>query len=200
MSTGPQAAAMISARRSDSQIKRARVLATVEQLLAAGQPISYAAVARAAAVSSWLVYAPGVRETIHAAKAQQAADSAHNPDPAVTAGAATDLALARDEISRLRAEHAHHQQQLRLALGTRLDNVAKAELLDRVDDLTRRNTELAGTVHTLTTEVTQLRARTVSLEDDLAAARDSLRRMIRTENRLENRSESRPDTPTGSPQ
>jgi len=71
---------------------------------------------------------------------------------------------------------------LRLALGARMDNIAKADLLARVEELTGHNTELAVTAAQQRANNDTLRARVTELEDDLAAARTSLRRMIRTEN------------------
>lgn len=83
----------------------------------------------------------------------------------------------------MRAEQVQHQQQLRLALGERLDNLAKADLVTRVDELTRANTELAATLADSQSDNQALHARIIELEDDLTAARTSLRRMIRAENR-----------------
>lgn len=181
-STEPSTNGMITARRRDSATKRSRVLTTLERMLADGEPVTAAALARRADVSTWLVYAPGIREVIDAARSRQ---QSQPPRPEPTAGEAnlrTDLALARAEITRLRAEHDQHRQQLRLALGARLDNLAKADLVARLDELTAANTELAATGAHLRAENTALAARVAELEDDLAAARTSLRRMIRTEN------------------
>jgi chromosome segregation ATPase len=180
--TTPRSEAMIGARRSDSSTKRARVRSTLEQMAADNTPITFASVARAAQVSTWLVYTPGVREAIEAARTRQPA-----PDPASrshpnTLAVATDLALARAEIARLRGERDEQQRQLRLALGARMDNIAKADLLTRLDELTRHNTQLAADITKYQTDNRELTARVIDLEDDLTAARTSLRRMIRSEN------------------
>lgn len=135
-------------------------------------------------VSTWLVYAAGVREVIEQARTrQQAQDSPRQQPKADTRGLRIDLALARAEITKLRAERDQQQHQLRRALGARLDNIGKAELLTRVDELTRANTELAAASQQQHSDNEALRARITELEDDLVAARTSLRRMIRTENR-----------------
>ncbi len=174
---------MVEARRHDSQTKRARVLAVLEQMLQHGTPITFASAARQAKVSAWLVYAPGVREAIEDARARQhlqgSPDHRTSRDPP---GATTDLALARAEITRLRAERDTQRQQLGLALGARMDNIAKADLLTRVDELTRHNNELAANLSQCRSEGTVMVARIAELEDDLAAARTSLRRMVRAEN------------------
>jgi chromosome segregation ATPase len=98
-----------------------------------------------------------------------------------TPGLSTDLALARAEIARLRAECGEQRRQLALALGARMDDMAKADLVARVDELARHNTDLAAALARQQSESAALKARVVELEDDLAAARTSLRRMIRTE-------------------
>jgi FtsZ-binding cell division protein ZapB len=178
----PATAAMVGARRQDSQAKRARVLTTLNRMLDDGTPITFASAARQAAVSTWLVYAPGVREAVTEAQARQ-----HTSPPSAAPARpqahalATDLALAHAEITRLRAEHTGHQQQLRKALGARLDNLAKADLLTRISELTRHNSELAALLAAARTDNDHLRQQASELQDDLTAARTSLRRMIRGE-------------------
>lgn len=177
---------MINARRAEATLKRARVAAALEEMAADGTPITFAGVARAAEVSTWLVYAPGVRQDVEAARTRQ---STH-PDPPTRqrhgqnpgSASATDLALARAEIARLRAEHDEQRRQLALALGTRLDDMAKADLVTRLDELARHNAQLVAAVAQHRSDDAALKARVIELEDDLAAARTSLRRMIRAEN------------------
>ena len=64
--------ALRGARQRDSQTKRAHVRSTIEKMLLVGDPVTFTTVARAAGVSTWLVYAEGVREHIQAAIDQQA--------------------------------------------------------------------------------------------------------------------------------
>lgn len=181
--TAPNTDGMIHARRRDSDTKRARVLTTLHQMLEAGTPITFAAVARQAQVSTWLVYAPGVREKIESARSKQLNETRPpQHDREHSRGLETDLALARAEITRLRTERDQQQQQLRHALGARMDNLAKADLSARVDELTRHNHELATVAEQHRTDNKRLQARVTELEDDLTAARTSLRRMIRADN------------------
>jgi chromosome segregation ATPase len=175
---------MIHARRRDSDTKRARVQTTLQQMLREGTPITFAAVARHAKVSSWLVYAPGIRETIGDARTRQQKTQG-TPEPQPTSSIRdlqTDLALAHAEIKRLRTERAQHHHQLQLALGARMDTLAKADLLARIEELTRTNTELTAAAAQHRSDNQTLKARVTNLEDDLAAARTSLRRMIRANN------------------
>lgn len=175
---------MIRSRRGDSTTKRARVVATVEHMLAADTPITFAAVARHARVSTWLVYAPGIRDLIDQARTRQTSPgTGDRPVDTHSPGLRTDLALARAEITRLREERDQQRQHLQLALGARLDNVSKADLITPVEELTATNTDLAATTTRHRSDNQFLHQRVRDLEDDLAAARTSLRRMIRTENR-----------------
>ena len=59
-------------RRKDSQVKRGKVLTTLEELKPCGEPITFRGVAAAAGVSISLVYSPGLREHIETAIAGQA--------------------------------------------------------------------------------------------------------------------------------
>jgi hypothetical protein len=183
MTTAPKVDQMIDARRHDSTTKRSRVLATVEKMLREGRPITFASVAREAKVSTWLVYAPGLREAVeeHRARQSDRATTERRPQREAS-GDATDLALARAEITRLRAERNEQQRRERLALGSKLDDIAKADLLARLDELTRHNSEVLADAARQRSENHVLQARVMELEDDLAAVRTSLRRMIRTGN------------------
>ena len=101
---------------------------------------------RAAGVSTWLVYTDGLREHLDAARRRQAqptgspASTAAPGDqaPLTPAGLRTDLALARDEIRRLRAEHDKLRHRLRLQLGAEIDRPDRAELITRVAELESR--------------------------------------------------------------
>ena len=63
-----RAAALKAARAKDSQRKRQRTLAALQTLETTGAAITFTAVANAAGVSTWLVYADGIREHIDAAR------------------------------------------------------------------------------------------------------------------------------------
>jgi len=176
---------MIAARRRDSHERRARVTEAIEAMLADGTPITFTAVARQARVSTWLVHADGVREAIEQARDRQRAEPVTPPPVRGTTQASlhTDLALARDEIKRLRAHVEELRGKLRRALGDQLDNLTKTDLIARVDELVDHNTRLLVETHQLRGSNELLTTTVAALEDDLAAARTSLRRMIRAENR-----------------
>lgn len=69
-----RAQALRESRRRDGNTKRDQVASALTAMLAAGDHISFSAVVRRAGVSTWLTYAPGVREQIHTAIARQADD------------------------------------------------------------------------------------------------------------------------------
>lgn len=184
-------AALRAARAKDSQDKRRRVLAAVQALETAGAPITAAAVATTAGVSSWLVHADGVREHLDAARRRQT-EHATTPGPAVPpsnhapvtpASLRTDLAIARDQIRLLRVERDKLRARLRLQLGAEIDGPERAELITRVADLESVGRQLAAERDSRTAETNQAQRRVHELEDDLAAARDSLRQVIRAQNR-----------------
>ncbi|WP_331742893.1 DUF6262 family protein (plasmid) [Streptomyces sp. NBC_01136] len=175
---------LVQARHRDSINKRRRVLTAIECLEHDGTPITHTAIARTAGVSTWLTYAEGVREHIHAAQARQNAQppTGHRPASLSPATLRTDLELARQEITTLREERDRLRTALSRHLGQQLDALSSQDLTTRIDELTQHNHQLADQLQQATTENTTLSTRVAQLEDDLAAARTSLRRMIRDEN------------------
>jgi chromosome segregation ATPase len=173
--------ALQDARRRDSEAKRAHVRTTIENMLSAGDAISFASVARRARVSSWLVYSAGMRELVQAAISRQAEQStAHRNDKSPNeASVRSDLAHAREEIKRLRAERDKLRRNAQRLLGRQLDQSNVGDLVERVDGLVEENRRLAAALQHATGECSALRSRVVELEEDVAAARTALRRMIR---------------------
>jgi chromosome segregation ATPase len=184
-----QAEALRAARQRDSLTKRGRVRQVLDELERLGEPITFASVARHAQVSTWLVYAPGIREHIDAARTRHHRRPATEQRAAAQSGLVpsamslrTDLELARAEITTLRTERDLLNLALRRRLGQDLDTLSTAELSTRVAELTRHNQQLTEHNHSLTSDNTALHAKVVELENDLGAVRTSLRRMIREQN------------------
>jgi hypothetical protein len=185
-----RAAALKAARAKDSELKRQRALAALEALEATGAAITFTAVAKAAGVSTWLVYADGIREHIDAARHRQSDHHSAAPAPTpsgkhttTSASLRTDLAIARDQIKTLRAERDTLRQRLRLHLGAEIDGPDRAHLTARVADLEALNRRLVAERDTRTIEADTAKRRVTELEDELCAARESLRRVIKTQNR-----------------
>jgi hypothetical protein len=190
MSTTTRTRAMLAARAKASHDKRQRVLTAVQALEAAGTPVTATAVAATAGVSTWLVYADGVREHVQAARRRQA-ERGHAPGPAAPPGPGepvtqaslrTDLAVARDEIRRLRAERDKLRARLRLQLGAEIEGPDRAQLIARVASLEAASRQLAAERDARAAEASHAQHRIRELEDELTAARESLRRVIRQAN------------------
>lgn len=182
-------AALKAARTKDSTDKRGRVLAALNTMQTSGQPITAAAVAAAAGVSTWLVYADGIREHFQAARQHQATTGTTTtkprPDhqPATPASLRTDLAIARSEIHRLRNDLNKMRERLRLQLGAEIEQPDRAELIARVGALESANQQFLAERDARAHEADTAQRRVSELEDELTAARESLRRVIRATNR-----------------
>lgn len=181
-------AALSSARAAASGAKRHQALAAIEALEAAGALITFPAVAKAAGVSTWLAYSGGIREHVEAARRRQRDAGRERPsDPlpgprASTAGLRTDLSLARAEIGRLRAETAKLRQRLRLQIGAEIEGPERAALITRVAELEAVNRQAVAERDARGAEAEVARHRAGELEEEVAAVRESLRRVMRTEN------------------
>ena len=182
-------AALKAARAKDSELKRRRALAALEALESTGASITFTAVAKAAGVSTWLVYAAGIREHVDAARRRQAHPSAAPaPTPSgshttTSASLRTDLAIARDQIKTLRAERDNLRQRLRLHLGAEIEAPDRAHLTARVADLEALNRQLVAERDARMIEADNAKGRVAELDDELSAARESLRRVIKSQNR-----------------
>jgi predicted nuclease with TOPRIM domain len=93
-----------------------------------------------------------------------------------------DLELARQTVHELRAERDHLKEALRLHLGQQLDQVHSRDLHQRIEQLDRENQQLNSKIARSAADNDRLTQKITELEDDLAAARTSLRKMIRAEN------------------
>jgi hypothetical protein len=172
------------ARRRDSDRKRDKVFRAVDAMKRDGTPITFAAVARTAKVSQWLVYAVGVREYIENARIAQAAVPAQVNrfgGSASEASLRTDLELAKQDNRRLRIEADRLKKALRERLGSQLEAVSTESLRRRIDELSAASERYRSDNSRLVTELNDVRAQLQNTEDDLAATRTSLRRMIRTQ-------------------
>jgi hypothetical protein len=176
-----RADALAAARADDSRQKRQRVLDVLAELEAARDAITFTGVARAAGVSTWLVYAPGIREHVESARRRHL--TATTASATVTpAGLRAEITAAREEIKGLRVERAKLAQRLRLQLGAEIDGPQRAELIARVADLEAVNRRLVAERDARSSEERSHERQIHELADELTAARESLRRMIRAEN------------------
>jgi len=91
----------------------------------------------------------------------------------------TDLALARSESARLRADNDKLRRNAQRLLGQQLDQHDSGELLARVDSLVAENRGLNDKLLQSTQHRVGLQKQITELEEDIAAARTALRRMIK---------------------
>lgn len=164
-----------AARQRASQDKRAQVTRAIAAILTENELITFTKVARRANVSTWLVYAPGMREQIDAAITQQRqqpspVDNDHAPTPD---SVRTDLELARQDVKKLRHDRDALRAQLQSLLGQQLTNLTTAPLVERINRLTSELAEAQSANQALTRRIEEL-------EDELAGARAALRQMIKT--------------------
>lgn len=176
-----RADALVAARFAESFEKRQRVLDALVEMEASGETITFPAVARAAGVSTWLVYSPGIREHVESARRRHSCATTQK-DIVAPAGLRAELASARQEIKSLRAERDKLFQRLRLQLGAEIDGPQRSELIARLADLETVNRRLLAERDARSSDERANDRRVRELEDDLTAARESLRRMIRAEN------------------
>jgi predicted RNase H-like nuclease (RuvC/YqgF family) len=169
------------ARQGDSRDKRARVVSVVDQLLADNEPVTFTGVARAANVSHWLVYAEGVREYIEAARRRQDRANGARAGAKAPPGWKVEQQLMRGDNQRLREEVERLRGAVRRSLGQQLDQFGAADLGTRIDELTTENQQLRNELDQARAQASQLESKLKEAEDDLAAARAGLRRMIRLE-------------------
>lgn len=170
------------ARRRDSDRKRDQVFRALDAMKRDGTPITFASVARAAGVSQWLVYADGVRDFIETARSAQAAQPSQDKRGAHSASEAslrTDLELAKQDNRRLRGEADRLKKALRERLGGQLEASSAESLKRRVDELLVANDRYRSENSRLVSELHEARRQLRASEEDLAASRTSLRRMIR---------------------
>ncbi|MGW0885567.1 DUF6262 family protein [Streptomyces sp. NPDC002671] len=183
MSTRTAADVLAESRRRTSLRKRQAVLDTVRRMVGDGERITFATVARAARVSTWLVYAEGVREHVEAAirRQEQARVTGVAEGRRASHGSLqADLAMAREEIKELRGERDRLRLAMRQQLGQQLDQISHRPLTERIAELTEANRNLEREL----AKLRPLATRAHELERDLAAARTSLRQMIRDTNQL----------------
>jgi len=111
--------AMLKGRQADSARRRQRVLDTIGKTAAAGEEISVAGIARAAAVDRTFLYRHrDLLERIHAAEAAPPASGDGSAGPGVTrASLQADLLAAHERALRLTARIRQLEKRLSEALG-----------------------------------------------------------------------------------
>jgi chromosome segregation ATPase len=183
-------AALSRARRRDSHTKRARARAALQELIEAGAPITFSALARHAGVSVSLLYAD---QDLAAAVAEardrqrQAGGERAWRLPArslvTEQSLRAELANAKEQIRQLHEELTLMRQRLARSLGTEADIArgrATAPLLDHLED---QASQLEADNHQLRRKVTELETELRDTVDSLDAARAANRDLMNMINR-----------------
>ena len=162
---------MQDGRRDDSMRRRRRVLAAVDHAAAAGDPLSAAALARAAAVDRTFLYRhPDLLEKIHALQADPVTDE--HTGPGVTrASLQADLLAAHERAARLNARIQQLEKRLSEALGEQTWRESGLGAPVDIDTLHQRISQLEQ--HNL-----HIQQQLDERNDDLAAARAANRELI----------------------
>ena len=169
-------------RRKESDRKRGKVFRVVDDMKRKGDTITFAAVARNANVSAWLVYRDEVRTYIDSAREAQQATPLHAQRVgriASDASLRTDLALAQQDNRTLRCEISRLKKALQERLGVDIEVASNESLRQRIDELTDANQCYRRENVRLASELEAVRAELRNTQDDLTAARTSIRRMMR---------------------
>ena len=188
----PHRRAESAARAKDSDDKRRRVLAAIHAMETAGHPITAAAVATAAGVSTWLRLRrrhprtprrrpapPGPAAPAARPPPPRPATRRRSPPPACApTSPSPETRSAGYEPNSTNSAH-----RLRLQLGAEIEQPDRAELIARVAELEAATRQLLAERDARTTEADHAQRRIHELEDDLTAARESLRRVIKDHNR-----------------
>ncbi len=178
---------LIAARQRASRDKHAHTLRTLDRLLQSGARISFAAVAREADVSTWLVYnSPELKQAITDAMTRPRRPD-RQPRSAKSAASSnslrTDLELARHEIATLRSSERKLRERFQRTLGAEIEQIDRSELVARIADLdtvvARLRTDNAGLAEA-NDRLTQLAAQQ---HDDLDTASTLLRRYMKEASR-----------------
>jgi chromosome segregation ATPase len=173
--TTPQTriAAMAAGRRADSQRRRERVAQAIAHAAAAGTPTSVSAIARAARVDRSFLYRPQHRDLLAALRTAAQAPAGTGDMPAASrASLQADLANSQDRCKRLAEHIALLEKRLSTLIGEHAWNQSGLGAAVDLDELRTR-------IHTLEAANTELSAAVEDLENELEAARQTNRDLIR---------------------
>ncbi len=183
-------AALIRARRLDGRAKRARAHEVLRTMLEAGEPVSFAGLARRASVSVSLLYADKdlAARVADARDRQRQAGSDRAwrlpPRSLVTEQSLrVDLANAKEQVRQLHEEVRLLRQSLARTLGADADRARGRATTPMLDELEHRAAELEVANVEMRREVSQLTTQLQDAHDSLDAARVANRDLMSLLNR-----------------
>jgi Family of unknown function (DUF6262) len=165
--------AMLRGRQADSARRRQRVLDTIGKMAAAGEEISVAGIARAAAVDRTFLYRHrDLLEKIHAVEAAPPASGDGTPGPGVTrASLQADLLAAHERALRLTARVRQLEKRLSEALGEQAWRESGLGAPADIDALSQKITYLEQKAAGLQLQLNER-------DQDLSAARAASRELM----------------------
>lgn len=180
---------LLDAKKAESKRKREQAMKTVERLLASGSKITFARVARESDVSTWLVYnIPEIRASLTSAIDKQREigyEDAHTKrvkSNLSLSSVRTDLAFAREEVKKLRAEKKVLTARLERVLWDDLHEADRQELIERISELedvdSTKQSDLIKAKKTITAQTEQI----TELSEDLEASRSLTHALMRQQN------------------
>ena len=155
--------AMVASRRLESQLKRERVLAAVDALLAGGQEPGIAAIARHARVSRKFIYThPDLRAQIQ----QRAHQNTTRTSAQASADARVSVASLRADLANAKAQN-HELRKQRRTLEQRLSETLGQQVAEELGPDSPPTQQLRS-------ELGRARAQIFELTESLAEAREEL--------------------------
>lgn len=176
---------LAAARSQASSAKTEQALASVRRLVETGQPITFTGIARHAGVSVWFLYnKPQVRAAVENAITEQSlhgpAAASHPPSSRVTPAALhNELAAARTEIRRLRDDRDRYRARVSAVLGNEIDDLATEQLRRQARSDQQRISELEAALRSAAHRANAAEQHRDELQEELTAARASLKKLIR---------------------
>jgi hypothetical protein len=195
--------ALRQARRKDGRLKRQQALEAIDTIETTGEPISFPAVARRAAVSVSFLYAEReLAGRIAAARDRQrqaGRDRAWQlPARSLVTESSlrAELANAKDQVRRLTEEVVTLRQRLARQLGAEADAARGLTLVPALDELEQRAAELEAENHRQREQIARFEVDGRELADTLEAARAMNRELMNELNRQPRRQWAAPPAST----
>ena len=175
---------LIASRRRDSADKQRRTLTVIADLSSAGERINISEIARRAGVSPWFIYNTAAIRTAVERATEEHSHTATRSSAGRTSATAdslhAELLMAREEVRALRTDRTKLETKVQLLLGNQLEHLPHDTLLARIHELEQIAAELRSDLDSERRRADTMTTRTEELQDELTAARASLKRMVQS--------------------
>ena len=175
---------LIASRRRDSADKQRRTPTVIADLSSAGERINISEIARRAGVSPWFIYNTAAIRTAVERATEEHSHTATRSSAGRTSATAdslhAELLMAREEVRALRTDRTKLETKVQLLLGNQLEHLPHDTLLARIHELEQIAAELRSDLASERRRADTMTTRTEELQDELTAARASLKRMVQS--------------------